>query len=75
MAWMQSAWKPKQAQETLGYPADDEPLPIAAREKPQDMLCEVLHSLSDADLLIRFHAQRNSLAGHTALQGEGQVVN
>jgi hypothetical protein len=46
----------------LGYPADDEPMPIAAREKPQNMPHEVLHTLSDANLLIRFHAQRNSLA-------------
>jgi hypothetical protein len=33
------------------------------------MLYEVLHTLSDANLLIRFHAQRNSLAGHTAYRG------
>jgi len=37
-------------------------MPIAAREKPQDMLHEVLHTLSDANLLIRFHAQGNYLA-------------
>ena len=45
-----------QGQRALGYPADDEPMPIAPREKPQDMLHEGLHTLSDANLLIRFHA-------------------
>jgi hypothetical protein len=42
------------------------------------MLHEVLHTLSDANLLIQFHAQRISLAvGAAALlrQGDEEVVN
>jgi hypothetical protein len=62
--WLQSRLEAETGpgKPALGYPADDEPVPIAAGEKPQDMIHEVLHTLSDANLLIRFHAQRNSLA-------------
>jgi hypothetical protein len=58
----------------LGYSADDEPMPIAAREKPQDMLDEVLHTLSDANLLIRFHAHEIPLAGVQPADGR-ELVN
>ena len=46
----------------LGYPTDDEPMPVAARKNPQDVLHKALHNQSDAKLLIWFRAQRNSLA-------------
>jgi len=41
---------------------DNEPMPVAARKNPQDVLHKARHTEYDANLLIWFRAQRHSLA-------------